>query len=155
MPLRTRQHPSKFYGKHRDEDGWPDILVACDSTPSLLLTNNRDGTFREKALMRGVALSSDSGPMAGMGLGLGDYDLDGHLDIVRTHFQNQATGLYHNLGKGQFEDVTAQAGLTRDSVIIRHRRVANIIRKPLCRLTLSVCSCSLDAFLTAWTHSKV
>ncbi len=41
-----------------------------------------------------------------MGVGIGDYDLDGRLDIVKTHFQNQATGLYHNLGKGQFEDVT-------------------------------------------------
>lgn len=97
-----------------DEDGWPDILVACDSTPSLLLMNNRDGTFRDEALIRGLALSSDGGQMAGMGVGIGDYDLDGHLDVVRTHFQNQATGLYHNLGKGQFEDVTAQAGLAAE-----------------------------------------
>jgi enediyne biosynthesis protein E4 len=97
-----------------DEDGWPDILVACDSTPSLLLMNNHDGTFREEALMRGVALSSDGGQMAGMGVGIGDYDLDGRLDVVRTHFQNQATGLYRNLGKGQFEDVTAQAGLATE-----------------------------------------
>jgi hypothetical protein len=97
-----------------DEDGWPDILVACDATPSLLLMNNRDGTFREEGLMRGVALSSDGGQMAGMGVGVGDYDLDGHLDVVRTHFQNQATGLYHNLGKGQFEEVTAQAGLATE-----------------------------------------
>ena len=97
-----------------DEDGWPDIFVACDSTPSLLLMNNRDGTFREEALLRGVALSSDGGQMAGMGVGVGDYDLDGHLDMVKTHFQNQATGLYHNLGKGQFEDATAEAGLTSE-----------------------------------------
>ena len=45
---------------------------------------------------------------------MGDYDLDGRLDVVKTHFQNQATGLYHNLGKGQFEDVTAQAGLATE-----------------------------------------
>ena len=97
-----------------DEDGWPDILVACDSTPSLLLMNNHDGTFREEALIRGIALSSDGGQMAGMGVGVGDYDLDGRLDVVRTHFQNQATGLYHNLGKGQFEEVTSQAGLAAE-----------------------------------------
>src|SRR5271156_305008 len=97
-----------------DEDGWPDILVACDSTPSLLLMNNRDGTFREEALIRGLALSSDGQEMAGMGIGVGDYDLDGRLDVVKTHFQNQATGLYHNLGKGNFEDVTAQAGLATE-----------------------------------------
>jgi enediyne biosynthesis protein E4 len=94
-----------------DDDGWPDILLACDSTPSLLLMNNHDGTFREEGLIRGIALTSDGKEVAGMGVGIGDYDLDGRLDIVKTHFQKQATGLYHNLGKGNFEDVTAQAGL--------------------------------------------
>jgi len=97
-----------------DDDGWPDIFVACDSTPSLLLINNHDGTFRDEALLRGVALSDDGREMAGMGVGIGDYDCDGRLDIVRTHFMNQASGLYRNLGKGQFEDVTAQAGLIRE-----------------------------------------
>jgi enediyne biosynthesis protein E4 len=97
-----------------DEDGWQDIFVACDSTPSLLLLNNHDGTFREEALLRGVALASDGALLGGMGVGLGDYDLDGHLDIVKTHFQNQATGLYHNNGKGEFDDVTTQAGLNTE-----------------------------------------
>jgi enediyne biosynthesis protein E4 len=94
-----------------DEDGWPDIFVACDSTPSLLFMNNRDGTFREEGLIRGIALSSDGQQLGGMGVGIGDYDLDGHLDLVKTHFQKQATGLYRNDGKGQFEDMTAKAGL--------------------------------------------
>jgi hypothetical protein len=97
-----------------DEDGWPDIFIACDSTPSLLLMNNRDGTFREEALLRGVALSESGQEMAGMGVGIGDYDSDGHLDIFRTHYMNQASGLYRNLGKGQFEDVTSQAGLIHE-----------------------------------------
>lgn len=97
-----------------DEDGWPDIFVACDSTPSLLLINNRDGTFRDEALPRGVALSDTGEEMAGMGVGIGDYACDGHLDILRTHYMNQPTGLYRNLGKGQFEDVTARAGLIHE-----------------------------------------
>ena len=97
-----------------DDDGWPDIFVACDSTPSLLLMNNHDGTFREEALLRGVALSDDGKEMAGMGVGIGDYDCDGRLDIVRTHYMNQATGLYHNQGKGEFEDVTARSGLIHE-----------------------------------------
>ncbi len=52
-----------------DEDGWPDIFVACDSTPSLLFMNNHDGTFREEGVMRGVALSEDGMEQAGMGVG--------------------------------------------------------------------------------------
>jgi hypothetical protein len=97
-----------------DEDGWPDIFVACDTTPSLLLMNSHDGTFREEAVWRGVALSDEGQAMAGMGVGIGDYDCDGLLDIVRTHYMNQPTGLYHNLGKGNFEDVTARAGLMHE-----------------------------------------
>src|ERR1700723_172151 len=97
-----------------DDDGWPDILLACDSTPSLLLMNNHDGTFREEGLLRGVALNGEGKEVAGMGVGVGDYNLDGRLDIVKTHFQKQATGLYHNLGKGEFEDVTSQAGLATE-----------------------------------------
>jgi hypothetical protein len=97
-----------------DEDGWPDILVACDSTPSMVLMNNHDGTFREEALLRGLALSDDGREMAGMGVGIADYDCDGRLDVVRTHFMNQAAGLYRNTGKGEYEDVTNRAGLIHE-----------------------------------------
>jgi hypothetical protein len=92
-----------------DEDGWTDILVACDSTPSLLFMNNHDGTFREEAVVRGVALSDDGMEQAGMGVGLGDYDLDGHLDLFKTHFSGDTPGFYHNDGKGMFDDVTRAA----------------------------------------------
>jgi len=89
-----------------DEDGWPDIYVACDSTPSLLFMNNHDGTFREEGVLRGVALSDDGEEQAGMGVAIGDYDLDGHLDLFKTHFADDANVLYHNDGKGAFDDVT-------------------------------------------------
>jgi enediyne biosynthesis protein E4 len=94
-----------------DEDGWPDIYVACDSTPSLLFMNNHDGTFREEGVLRGVALSEDGTEQAGMGVGIGDYDLDGHLDLFKTHFADDANGLYHNDGKGNFDDVTRTSRL--------------------------------------------
>ena len=89
-----------------DEDGWPDIYVACDSTPSLLFMNNHDGTFREEGVLRGVSLSDDGGEQAGMGVAIGDYDADGHLDLFKTHFADDASGLYHNDGTGNFDEVT-------------------------------------------------
>jgi enediyne biosynthesis protein E4 len=92
-----------------DNDGWPDIYVACDSTPSLLLMNNHDGTFREEGVSRGVALSDDGMEQAGMGVGVGDYNLDGALDIFKTHFADDSNGLYRNDGKGNFDDVTLAA----------------------------------------------
>jgi hypothetical protein len=89
-----------------DEDGWPDIYVACDSTPSLLFMNQHDGSFKEEGIIRGVSLSNDGAEQAGMGIGIGDYNLDGHLDIFKTHFANDTDVLYRNDGKGNFDDVT-------------------------------------------------
>src|SRR5437588_12864176 len=94
-----------------DDDGWPDIYVACDSTPSLLFLNNHDGTFREEGAIRGVAYGEDGQEQAGMGTAVGDYDLDGRLDILKTNFMDDTSNLYHNLGKATFEDATRQAGL--------------------------------------------
>jgi len=94
-----------------DNDGWPDIYVACDSTPSLLFRNNRDGTFSEQGLERGVALSEDGMEQAGMGLGIGDFRLDGSLHIVKTHFAEDTPALYANDGKGNFRDLTLRSGL--------------------------------------------
>jgi hypothetical protein len=94
-----------------DNDGWPDIYLACDSTPSLLFRNNHDGTFTEQGLERGVALSDDGMEQAGMGIGIGDFRMDGNLDIVKTHYSADTPGVYVNNGKGDFRDMTLQAGL--------------------------------------------
>jgi enediyne biosynthesis protein E4 len=94
-----------------DGDGWPDIYVACDSSPSLLFRNNRDGTFTERGLESGVAINEDGKEQAGMGLGIGDFDTDGHLDIFKTHFSADTNILYRNNGKGTFRDVTTVSGL--------------------------------------------
>ena len=94
-----------------DNDGWPDIYVAADSTPSLLFRNNHDGTFRETGLRRGVALNEDGNVQAGMGIAVGDYDLNGSLDLLKTHFADDTSILYRNDGKGFFDDVTMASGL--------------------------------------------
>ena len=94
-----------------DNDGWTDIYVACDSTPSWLFRNQHDGTFRQEGLERGVALSEDGLEQAGMGIAVGDYDLDGLPDIFKTHFAEDTNVLYKNDEKGYFTDVTIRAGI--------------------------------------------
>ena len=94
-----------------DNDDWPDIYVACDSTPSFLFRNNRNGSFSEVGLKCGVALNEDGMEQAGMGVGVGDFDLDGSLDIFKTHFSDDTSILYKNDGKGNFDDWTIRTGL--------------------------------------------
>jgi enediyne biosynthesis protein E4 len=94
-----------------DNDGWPDIYVACDSAPSLLYRNNHDRTFREIAVPAGCALDENGVALSGMGVAVGDFDGDGWLDIARTNFSEQVTTLYRNLGNGAFEDASIKAGL--------------------------------------------
>jgi hypothetical protein len=94
-----------------DDDGWPDIYVACDSTPSILYHNNRDGTFTDVAVTAGAAYNEDGREQAGMGSTVADYDGDGRLDIFKTNFSDDTSTLYHNNGNGTFDDVTFAAGL--------------------------------------------
>src|ERR1700746_3306770 len=93
------------------EDGWADFYVAGGFNPTFFFMNNHDGTFREEGVLRGAALSDDGMEQAGMGVGIGDYDLDGHLDLFKTHFADDANILYHNDGKGNFEDATGSSRL--------------------------------------------
>ncbi len=94
-----------------DNDGWPDIYVANDSTASALYLNRKNGKFTDIAMEAGCALSADGKPQAGMGVSTADYDLDGNLDIVKTNFAGDTPSLYHNLGGANFEDATFPAGL--------------------------------------------
>ena len=94
-----------------DDDGWPDIYIACDSTPSILYHNNRDGTFTDVAVTAGAAFNEDGREQAGMGSTIGDFDGDGKLDIFKTNFSDDTATLYRNNGNGTFDDVTYVAGL--------------------------------------------
>jgi len=92
-------------------DGWPDIYVAGDSTPSLLFLNRRDGTFVESGTESGLALNEDGKEQAGMGIGVGDFNLDGRLDILKTNFCDDTVNLYAARGNANFADVTSASGL--------------------------------------------
>ena len=94
-----------------DNDGWPDIYVADDSTASALYHNKKNGKFEDIAIEAGCALSPDGKPQAGMGVSAADYDMDGNLDIVKTNFAGDTPSLYHNQGGASFEDATFTAGL--------------------------------------------
>ena len=94
-----------------DQDGWPDIYVACDSTASLLYHNNHDGTFTEIGKKAGVAYNEDGSEQAGMGLSADDFTHSGNQDIVKTNFSDDTPTLYLNHGDNNFDDVTYSTGL--------------------------------------------
>lgn len=94
-----------------DDDGWPDVFVANDSTPNLFFRNRKDGTFAEEGLLSGLALSGDGREQAGMGVDAGDVNGDGRLDVIQTNFTNDYNTLRQNNGGGLFTDVTHAAGM--------------------------------------------
>jgi hypothetical protein len=94
-----------------DNDGWPDVYVACDMTPSLLYHNRGDGTFEERGVEAGVAYNFNGALQAGMGIAVADFDGDGFLDIAKTNFSGDLLSLYRNEDGKFFTDIAQQAGL--------------------------------------------
>jgi enediyne biosynthesis protein E4 len=94
-----------------NNDGWQDIYVACDMTPSLLYQNRGNGTFDERGVEAGVAYNFDGQLQAGMGVGTADFDGNGFLDIVKTNFSGDLPSLYQNEDGRFFSDVSREAGL--------------------------------------------
>ena len=94
-----------------NDDGWPDLYVACDSTPAILYRNNKNGTFTDVGAEAGVAFNEDGREQAGMGSTAADYDGDGRIDLFKTNFSDDTSTLYHNNGDGTYTDMTFPAGL--------------------------------------------
>lgn len=94
-----------------NQDGWTDIYVASDSTPSLFFRNNKDGTFSEIGAETGLAFNEHGFEQGGMGVAVGDFNNDGLLDLLKTNFAGDHPNVFENRGKGIFEDVVLKAGL--------------------------------------------
>ncbi len=92
-----------------DDDGWPDVYVASDSTIQGVYRNRGDGSFEDVSLLSGAAYSQDGRAQAGMGIDAGDYDGDGRPDLFLTTYQDDYKTLYHNDGRLRFSDVTYAA----------------------------------------------
>lgn len=99
-----------------DGDLYPDILIANDGAPNRLWMNQRDGTFREEAELRGVALNAFGQPEAGMGIAIGDVNRDGMFDFVMSHLSVESSTLYLNGSEGTFRDATDGARLTEPTM---------------------------------------
>jgi len=98
-----------------NNDGYPDIYVACDRTPSILFIHQTDGTFSEEALLRGAALDENGKALSGMGAAAADFNGDGRLDIFRTNFSDERSTLYRNRGEGDFDEATTTAGMAHNT----------------------------------------
>ena len=110
--------PGHYYGFTAifvdvNNDGRPDLLVANDSNPNYLYLNKGDGTFEDRSYVSGFALNNDGREIASMGLGVGDYNNDGLVDLVVTDFSDDYKTLYHNDGEGSFTELGSEAGIAQ------------------------------------------
>ncbi|PYX89054.1 MAG: CRTAC1 family protein [Acidobacteria bacterium] len=100
-----------------NNDGWPDLLMANDTQPNKLYTNNHNGSFTESAVTAGIAFSEDGIARAGMGVDAADYDRSGRPGIIISNFSNQMMSLYHNEGNGLFVDEAPRSAVGRASLL--------------------------------------
>jgi enediyne biosynthesis protein E4 len=99
-----------------NDDGWPDLYVANDGNPNQLWINQKDGTFRNEADIRGAAVNADGMAEAGMGIDIGDFDGNGSDDIFLTHLTREKSTLFVNRGEGYFEDRSVEVGVAAPSI---------------------------------------
>lgn len=100
-----------------DNDGWLDLYIANDRHANFLYHNNGDGTFTELGELHGIARNEHGDAESSMGIDTADYDNDGDLDIILTHYQAETNTLYQNDGKGVFWDITAQSRLGEPTLL--------------------------------------
>lgn len=113
--------PNGYYGLGTvfadvNNDGRPDLVVADDSTPNYLYINKGDGTFDDQSYMSGFALNRDGREAANMGIAVGDYENNGHLDLVTTTFSDDYTIVFRNDGTGNFQDVSYPTGIAAATI---------------------------------------
>jgi hypothetical protein len=99
-----------------DDDGWLDIAVANDSVPKYLYRNKHDGTFEDISYLSGFALNDEGREQAAMGIGVGDYNRDGRVDLYITNFSDDYNTLYRNDGDASFTDVSSKAGIANVTI---------------------------------------
>jgi hypothetical protein len=97
-----------------DNDGWPDIYVADDTTPALFFHNLHNGTFEEIGTLAGAAYDANGKETSGMGIAAGDFDRDGWLDLLKTNIADETVSLYNNTRDGYFLEASARAGVGRN-----------------------------------------
>src|SRR5579871_2431867 len=108
--------PNHYYGLGEvwgdyNNDGWPDLYVANDTTANYLYHNNHNGTFTDMGMLLGAALSGDGLEQGSMGVDWGDYDHSGNLSIFVTNFAEQGAMLARNRGREGFDDVSWASGV--------------------------------------------
>jgi len=94
-----------------DNDGWPDIYIACDSTASLFFHNMAGKRFEEIGVQAGVAYNDEGREQAGMGVAVADFFHKGRFDIFKTNFADDTHTFYSNRSANDFEDKTIETGL--------------------------------------------
>jgi hypothetical protein len=83
-----------------DDDGWPDLFVANDTTPSLVFRNRGDGSFEEVGERTGIVLDAGGLAFAGMGVDAAYVKNDAQLCIAIGNFAGEPTTLHCQVRRG-------------------------------------------------------
>jgi len=110
-----RAHPGKGMGvgvADYDGDGLPDLFVGNDKLFNFLFHNKGNNQFEEVAFEAGVALPENGNLISNMGVDFRDLNNDGFPDLAMVALAGETFPIYKNIGKGGFEEITAESGMT-------------------------------------------
>ena len=103
-----------------DGDGYPEIVVANDTTQNFLFHNRGDGTFEEIGAVAGMGFDAGGNATGAMGIDVADYLDAARYAVAIGNFANEMSSFYvaGEEGSLRFSDEAPGAGIGSPSRIV-------------------------------------
>src|SRR5439155_19916391 len=99
-----------------NDDGWPDVAVVCDGTPTVLFRNEAGKRLTDAAPEAGISVSESGSPKSQMGIDSADWRNNGHEAILVGNFSGERLSLFEPDAPSLYSDVADRVGMGESSL---------------------------------------